>query len=112
MHYLFYIWAVFAILFELSCLLQPGKMINFKKRIKNLKWDAYDDTAKNFAILSVLYLLWVLAGLFSSSWKFFLALVIISCIPKKHKWIIVIDSAITLVILLGMIINRFHYHFV
>jgi hypothetical protein len=55
------------------------------------------------------YIVWIFVGLFSSiNWAVFLIMIFMSFIPKKTIWFLAIDSFITSVLLLFVILNQYH----
>ena len=64
------------------------------------------------SLINILYFILVLAGLFSQQWMLFLILFFLALITSKvrHiKWIRVLDSSICILILLFIVLNKFHF---
>lgn len=77
-------------------------------------------TAFALIIWTLVYFSWSIIGLFTSQWEIFLALFILSLatgavakIFKNHISIILkVDAFITVILLVFMLINRFHLHWI
>lgn len=112
MGYIFYPFAILAILYEITCVFNPGKIISAKKDVKSKKWDEMKDNYQVLSVLMPLYCLWTMVGLFTSQWLLFLVIIGLSLIPKKDiKLFIFIDAVLSLFLLLFIVINKFHLHY-
>lgn len=73
-----------------------------------------------YVIWVLMYLTWGLVGLMSSQWVFFLALfalsfivgVMISLFKDYQKLIFRVDAFITVMLMVFMLLNRFHWHII
>ena len=103
---------VFPIIYEALCLVKPSrvkKMIDLGR--KEEKTSEEKTTFVVFGIFIIFYMILTVVGLFSSQWIGFLVLILLSFIPKHGiKWLVFIDSFISLFILLFIILNKFHLH--
>lgn len=113
MQYLFYFFASFAILYELLKIVRPGKFVSAATALKSLSnkeipVDKWPSSLKHLSFLEMLYLLWCIVGLFSSQWIIFLVLIAISFIPKLTKPVMCIDGLVSFMLLMLMLINKFH----
>ena len=110
---LFYVWAIFALLLELQLMTKPKKFMDFKAKMKGVKFDNLSDQQKAFGVLTLLYVFWVFVGLLSSQWALFLIYIVIG-IPfslfKKSMIIKSIDGFISSCLLVFIIVNAFHLH--
>lgn len=112
---IFYLIGILAITWEFMGITSPIKMHKaFKEMRKIMKseggFDSLPSNYKTVSFLMIGYFIWVLVGLFTNNWLIFLALLVLSVIPKRwvvQRWI---DSVITLALLLFAIINTFHLH--
>jgi hypothetical protein len=108
----FYFFALFAILFEASVMVRTKDFFALKQEMLVKGSKNYNDTEKAFALLTSFYAIWAILGLFSSQWPGFLALLILSILPMKRvKMGFYIDAAVSLLILLFIVINKYHFHF-
>jgi hypothetical protein len=113
---LFYLMAILPIALELSVLVRPRKHVNFKKRVLAPGYKM-DTKGAIFVGVYLYYFGWCLIGLASSQWLLFLALILLSLIAtliNKVKSIELvwtfIDALLSLVILIFILINKFHLH--
>ena len=113
MQHLFYFIGLAPIMWELQNMLSPVKYQALSKSIRALKgkpMETWGDREKNAALLNFAYLVWTMVGLFSSQWILFLALFLLSLIPKRFAVHHAIDAAICLSILVLIILNKYHLH--
>ena len=114
MNYIFFLFAIFAIIWELIAIREPRKVSHFTKQLKldskNKKFNELTSNQVAFSVLMLLYAFWAIAGLFTSQWFIFSVLIIFSMIPKKVIWYRIFDSFISLMLLFLMILNEFHFH--
>lgn len=82
----------------------------FVTGMKDLKYDAMSSTQKSFMFLALGYIVWSLVGIFSSQWLIFLLLFAIGRIPKKWVWLRWLDSFISLLGIVFLILNAYHFH--
>lgn len=108
MTHIFYLFGILAIIWEAVTFRVPSRIINFQNRLKSKKFTNFDTLLMFFGIT---YVIWMFVGLLTSQWWSFLALVVLSLIPKgNRKWLISIDGFISLIILLFILINKYHLH--
>jgi hypothetical protein len=109
MNNVFYFFSVLAILYEACVLVRAGDFYSLKQEMAAKGSKNYNDIEKSFALMTSLYAIWAIVGLFSSQWYLFLLLLIVSLLPiKNSKTGFKIDSAISLSILLLIVINKYH----
>lgn len=108
MKHIFYIMAIAPILWELQCILSPIKTSAQIKSMKGKKFDEYSPNQKAIIVFMLGYLFWIFVGLLSFQWPLFLLMFALGMIPKKYWVVRLIDSAITVVILMFIIINAYH----
>lgn len=110
--YIFYSFALFAICYEYIVIKNPSKSIQIYKsiRMKNSDFQLFTDKELILVIFNYLYILWVFVGTFTSQWLMFLVIFLLSFLSKNNKYIRVIDSVITFLILLFIVLNKFHLH--
>lgn len=110
MKHLFYFIGLFPLIYEMSVIINPKRVYSFKERIKAAgKFDNFTSSQKSYAILSLGYLVWAFIGLISFNWVAFLFLIAISFIPKKHFFLMWLDSVISFLILLFVLLNSYHF---
>jgi hypothetical protein len=113
MKHIFYFFAIVAILWEMYTLFNLRNVHNFtielneRANIKPRKKLSFTQTI--FTFLMLMYTGWILLGLYSSQWLFFLVILITSVIPKKLIGLRFFDSVFTLVVLILMILNVYHF---
>lgn len=114
MNYIFFAFGILALIWEFMSMGNPVKTGRFANKlkidIKEKGWGKLSDTQKQASVFIFLYLFWSFFGLFTQQWFLFLILILISLIPKKWNWYRVIDSVITIVIIIFALINEFHLH--
>lgn len=112
MKHLFYLFIVVPILIELYNIGENQKVHNFIKKIKNTKDNKFDYlTGKQslYILMNFMYLIWGLVGLFTNQWVLFLFLMVFIIPLKQHSHIIRwIDSFVSLILLLFIVINEYH----
>jgi hypothetical protein len=111
LEFLFYIFAIPALLWELINITSVTKVHNFMNRLKDdeVKLANKGKTEQNVAFLMILYAVWMLIGLFSSQYILFLFLLTISFIPKKYRIIRFVDGVISFLVILFIILNKYHF---
>jgi len=117
METIFYLFTFFAIIYELSKLHEPKK---FQLKLEKMKKDKADgkSTSANentFVFLVIGYVFWTFTGLLSSQWLIFLSTLLIGLLltgygKKTPIFLRRLDSLITVLLFLFMLINKFHLH--
>ncbi len=114
MKFVFFFFGIFALLYEIMVLVRVKDANSFfskiRSDIKTKDFNDLTDTQKTFTVLTVLYSLWVLVGLFSSQWVLFVVYLMISIIPKKTVFVRFVDAIVSVLLLLFILINTFHLH--
>ena len=110
MKHLFYFIAILPLIWEMTNLLNIKRTHNFQKRMnKKSKSENFTTSEKSLSFLTHGYLVWVFIGLFSFQWIVFLSIIILGLIPKKLLLIRWVDSLISFVLLLFILLNAYHF---
>lgn len=120
--FIFYVWAILAIAYEswklsyynYKKLKSVETIVKSNKGLKkNLFWSKFTEDQKIFLSLSLFYLFWALVGLFTSQWYLFLLIMLLSQIQRIFKNYLynIIDSLLTISVLLFIVINKYHLHY-
>lgn len=116
MIHIFYLLSILPILFEISNVLHTRRYYSFSTAFKaklksNADWDWEDlnKTEQAFSALTIGYILWLFVGMFTSQWLIFLFIFLISYIPKKHIIVYFIDSLVSAIALLFIVLNAYHF---
>jgi len=106
----FYMLAVFPILWELFALVYAKQVHQFATTfIQKMKEGHYPSQREAaFSLYQVGYAIWCIVGLFSSQGLLFLAIFILSMINKKKVLVLRVDAILSLVILQFILINEYH----
>lgn len=111
---IYYFIGIIPIIWELLSIMELHKVHTFCMEYKMLskRKDKFvmSSTQNAFTFFMMCYVIWAIAGLFSSQWPLFLMLLLISFIPKKFIFMRLLDACLSLGLLLFIIINRFHFH--
>ena len=103
---------IFAIMWELFNIMSPKRVHRFVKGLKEAKnksADEWSSSQKSVALLMVLYIFWTFVGFFSFQWPLFLFLFLVGLIPKKWVWFRWVESLITFILLVFIILNAYHF---
>jgi hypothetical protein len=103
--------AIFPIIWEMINVVNVYKVHNFIENInksKGLKFDEMTANQKGFSVMSIGYIAWIIAGLFTFQWSIFVCFLVIGMIPKIFAWYRWVDSFVTLIALMFVIINAYH----
>lgn len=112
MKHVFYFLTIFPILWEVMNLVSINKTHQFAlglKAIEDKKYYEYSSSQKSFTICMTGYIIWDFIGFFSFQWTVFLGLFLFGLIPKKYIWFRWIDSFISLVFLIFIVLNAYHF---
>jgi hypothetical protein len=107
---IFYFFFIFAIIWEMICVTSPNKVSEFVKKTVTTTNDKRTTKQNSFLFWMFGYFFWVLVGLMSSQWVLFGCLLVLSLIPKKYVVVRFFDSILTFLVLLFIIINKYHLH--
>jgi hypothetical protein len=110
MDYLFYIFMIPALVWELVVLKETEKVKIFMAKYKASEYKDKTSTDAAWGGLMLGYLAFTALGLFSSQWLLFLLLITISFIPFKNLYLMKLDALISIMLLLSIILNKFHFH--
>jgi hypothetical protein len=108
--FLFYVITILPLCWELTNLSNLKKRFDLHNLLRSYTKDSQmSKELKSVSALMVGYIVWIFVGLFSSiNWAVFLIMIFMSFIPKKTIWFLAIDSFITSVLLLFVILNQYH----
>jgi len=113
---LFYIWALPALYYEVWKIFNYDKINSISIKLDNvIETKIVDDLTEKEMILilaSLLYIIWTFVGLFTCRGWLFLFLIILSLLEYvwpfwKTKWGFRVDSVISIIIILSILINKF-----
>ncbi len=118
MTHIFYIGLIIFIIYEVYSFLNAEKINTRQTEYKDLSKDVNKEYFlwKNggflikLSLFNMFYFIYVFVGIFSSQWLLFLAILLLSLIPKKTVAVRRIDSVLTIIILLFILINKYHLH--
>lgn len=111
MEHVFYLLVSFFLPFEILSLFAVKKIhasVNKYRDLSNVQ-----DMSATFAtyyVVNVLYFLTCVIGLISSQWACFLLILALCFIPKRYLTWRIIDGVISILILLFVILNKYHFH--
>lgn len=111
MEHVFYLLVSFFLAFEILSLFAVKKIhasVNKCRDLSNVQ-----DMSATFAtyyVVNVLYFLTCVIGLISSQWACFLLILALCFIPKRYLTWRIIDGVISILILLFVILNKYHFH--
>lgn len=111
MEHVFYLLVSFFLAFEILSLFAVKKIhasVNKYRDLSNVQ-----DMSATFAtyyVVNVLYFLICVIGLISSQWACFLLILALCFIPKRYLTWRIIDGVISILILLFVILNKYHFH--
>lgn len=113
---LFYLFALVALYYEMCQVIDTQQVIAVRTRLNGLTPEIArtnpDGNVLVYALFMMLYFIWAGVGLLSSQWPFFLALFVVSFIPKKDSTIATrVDGILSAAILILMILNKFHFKY-
>lgn len=111
MEHVFYLLVSFFLAFEILSLFAVKKIhasVNKYRDLSNVQ-----DMSATFAtyyVVNILYFLTCVIGLISSQWACFLLILALCFIPKRYLTWRIIDGVISILILLFVILNKYHFH--
>lgn len=118
MTHLFYLLVVFFLAVELSVLLMEHRIHDalavYKLQEKEFGKGKVPFEKKNpklvvYSILSLFYWAVCLVGLMSSQWVVFVAIIMLGIVPKRWLWWRYIDTVLSILLLLFVILNKYHF---
>ena len=109
---LFFLPAIAFIYYEWICISSPGSIVAMRKLMtdKEKKVKEWGPGETVYFIIHLCYTTWGLIGLLSSQWFLIGIIIVLGFIPKKWNWFVVLDSIITTILLVFIILNAFHFH--
>lgn len=110
MVHIFYIFILFAIIWEMLTITQPTKVSDFMN--KYIHMDSEKATAKQSKLANYMlgYAIWCLVGLVTNEWVLFLILIILGFVPKSNPKITFINGLLSFIVLILIILNAYHFH--
>ena len=113
-----YILIAFFIFVELIVLFSQKNIHSAVKRFKKLNKEkkgklTFDEIGASMAFyqsIGIIYLIYCFVGLMSSQWVLFLLIILLAFIPKRWLWWRYVDSLVTLLILVFILLNKYHFH--
>lgn len=119
MTHLFYLLVVFFLAVEVIVLSMEktihNAMATYRLQEKEYGKGKVPFEAKNpklvvYSILGAFYWVVCLVGLMSSQWLGFAAIIILAIVPKRWLWWRYIDTVLSILLLLFIILNKYHFH--
>lgn len=110
MKHIYYLFTLLPILFEYLNLQDTKRIHEFIERLKTTPHKEQTGYQKTYGVLMLGYWLWAVIGLFSFQWPVFLFMLILGAFPKKLIFVRWIDSLISIVVLIFIIVNAYHLH--
>lgn len=115
--FIFYALAGVAMLYELWKIQHFDTIVRLDNKMKE-KRKSTEYTSEEHTLLSfmLLYYIWTFVGFFSNQWPLFIGILLLNCIKPMWKKLSltrtynIIDSVLTIIILLFIIINEYHLH--
>lgn len=105
------IFFLVGMIYELRGLTSPGELLEERKTLKDYrarkKEGNVEDVPDPFWF-SFIYFILLLIGIVTSQWPVFVLIILLGFIPKSNKFIIIVDSFITMLLVLFIILNKFH----
>ena len=112
---LFYILYAFALWGEISHFAYPQERLDSAKKLKESINDKevgdWPKETRGPIALSGIYITLTIIGLFTFQWYAFVLILLLSAIPKKAAWYLRVDAFLTILIILFVVINKFHFHY-
>lgn len=100
------IFAILFILYEVKIFINAENMTYFKE----FKFPSEQLEVALIIIINFLYSVWVIIGLFTTQWLWYLILIIMSFSTKNTPNKIRIGSALTILLLLMLLIDKFYFN--
>lgn len=119
MTHVFYLLVVFCLAIEVVVLLKERAIHNamaaYKLQEKEFGKGKVPFEERNpklvvYTILSAFYWVLCLVGLMSSQWLPFVAIIILALVPKRWLWWRYIDTVLSILLLLFIMLNKYHFH--
>lgn len=110
MSHIFYMFIIAPILWETLVVISPRKVTNFVKDLKPMSGDSITPRQKTLGNYMLLYLIWNIIGLFTGQWLFFLIILGLGFIPKNNAVLTFMNGFFSLIILIFIILNQYHFH--
>lgn len=108
---IFYSLTLLAIGAEYENLSDTKYRILLHKAIKAKHGRNLDKDQQNFLVQNTFYSVWSFVGLFSSQWALFFLLFVLAIIPKQVVLLKKIDALLSILVLLAIVLNKYHFHY-
>lgn len=110
---LFYALTLWFVVYEISQYVDAKPNHAFIKKMKAIpdtdeRWK--DKKWRAVSLMNTAYFLWLLVGLTSFQWPVFLAVILLSFIPKHFVFIRKVDALLSALLLLFVIVNKYQLH--
>lgn len=105
----FYILVALCLMFDVLNLVKVKKTAEAVKRYKGKKAEECSSTFIAWVTCNLIYLIICFIGLMSTQWIGFLALIVLSFIPKRWFTWRVIDCILGILILVFVILNKYQF---
>ncbi len=119
MTHLFYVLVVFFIAFEVVVLLSERTIHNAVAELRHqekeygkgkVPFGVINPKLVAYSIVGAFYWLACLVGLMSSQWVAFAAISVLALVPKRWLWWRYIDTVLSILLLLFIVLNKYHFH--
>lgn len=119
MTHLFYLLVVFFLAVELVVLLMEHRihdaLVAYKLQEKEfgkgkVPFEKQNPKLVVYSILGMFYWVVCLVGLMSSQWVVFVAIITLAIVPKRWLWWRYVDTVLSILLLLFIILNKYHFH--
>ncbi len=110
----YFLFLIVAITQDLASFINPEKTVEIETDFsENLKKDPKTAVGKHKGEMWTqgFYFFLNMIGLFSSQWIGFLLIFILAFIPKTKRIWVLADSLISILIVLFIILNKYHFHY-
>lgn len=107
----FYLFGIFPILWEGYSLFNPRQTKNFVDTLLATKTEDRTDIQKTYSFLTFGYFIWIAIGMMTAlNWPLFMVIILLGFIPKNYLIIRMLDSFISLSLIIFAFVNAFHLH--
>lgn len=110
METIFYLLIAFFLFVEIILLLGAQRVHKAMLKYKGVKPNECSVNYKLYAFVGTFYFFFCFVGLISSQWLGFMAIIILALIPKRWLTWRIIDSLLSIAILLFILLNKYHFH--
>jgi hypothetical protein len=119
MTHLFYLLVIFFIAFEVVVLFSERTIHNAVAALRHqekeygkgkVPYEVMNPKLVAYSIVGAFYWIVCLVGLMSSQWVAFVAIIVLSLVPKRWLWWRYIDTVLSILLLLFIVLNKYHFH--